>query len=310
VAKSSINNSLYAAQCFKDGIADHFRDVSQGLRPSVETVNPDVRLNLYIENDWAVVSLDTSGESLHKRGYRLLAGEAPMQETLAAAIIRVTEWDGETPLWDCMCGSGTLLCEALMHYCRIPAQFLRKKFGFYFMPDFQNDVWRRVKAECDSHIRPLPKGLISGSDISNNAVSVARENLSRLQFSDAVKVTRQAFQHVKSFENGTLLANPPYGIRMGEFEDVKYLYGDLGDFIKQNCQGSTAFIYTGNPELRKSIGLKTSKRVPLVNGKLEGVLVRIDSYKGSKKPYYAEFKAEEQQARQEGTEKSDEDREG
>ncbi|MBE0642574.1 MAG: class I SAM-dependent RNA methyltransferase [Bacteroidetes bacterium] len=293
VTKSSINNSLYAAQCLKDGIVDHFRDVSRGVRPSVETVNPDVRLNLHIEEDRAVISLDTSGESLHKRGYRLLAGEAPMQETLAAAIIRQTGWDGETPLWDCMCGSGTLLCEALMHYCRMPAQLLRRNFGFFYLPDFEEKTWKNVKAECDAQMRPLPRGLISGSDISPAAVSVAKENLSRLPYSEAVTLKRQAFQRVKEFENGTLLANPPYGIRMGELEEVKLLYTELGDFIKQHCKGSTAFIYMGDPELRKSIGLKTSRRIPLVNGKLEGVLVRIDSYEGSKKPYYAEYKAQE-----------------
>jgi putative N6-adenine-specific DNA methylase len=294
VSKSTINNSLYAAQCLKDGIADHFRDVSRGVRPSVETVNPDVRINLHIEEDWAVVSLDTSGESLHKRGYRLLAGEAPMQETLAAAIIRLTEWDGERPLWDCMCGSGTLICEAVMHYCRIPAQILRKNFGFTWLPDFKPDVWKAVKAAADSHIRSLPRGLISGSDISPAAISVAGENLSRLPHSGTVELRRQAFQRVKQFENGLLLANPPYGIRMGKQDDVRQLYTDLGDFLKQRCKGSTAFIYTGDPELRKSIGLKTSRRIPLVNGKLEGVLVRIDLYEGSRKPYYHRLKAGEE----------------
>jgi putative N6-adenine-specific DNA methylase len=295
VAKSTITNSLYAAQCLKDGIADHFRDVSKGRRPSVDTVNPDVRLNLRIEKDLAVLSLDTSGESLHKRGYRLLAGEAPMQETLAAAIIRLTGWDGEKPLWDCMCGSGTLLCEALMHYCRIPAQMLRENFGFYHMPDFDASLWKKVKAECDAQIRPLPEGLISGSDISQRVLNVAEENLSRLPYSDAVALFARDFRHVKHFENGVLLANPPYGIRMGEYEAVKELYRDLGDFLKQRCTGSTAFIYTGDPALRKEIGLRTSRRVPLVNGKLEGVLVRIDSYEGSKKRYYAEYKAEEEE---------------
>ncbi len=309
VAKSRITNSLYASQCLKDGIVDHFREVSRGIRPSVETVNPDVRLNLHIEDDRAVVSLDTSGESLHKRGYRLLAGEAPMQETLAAAIIRLTEWDGETPLWDCMCGSGTLLCEALMHYCRIPAQHLRKNFGFFYLPDFDEDIWRSVKTECDAAMRPLPPDLISGSDISPAAVSVARENLSRLPYSGAVKLARKAFQRVPGFENGTLLANPPYGIRMGRLEEVKLLYGELGDFIKQRCTGSTAFIYMGDPELRKSIGLKTSRRVPLVNGKLEGVLVRIDSYTGSKKPYYAEFKSREEEEKTTKTQKREEEHE-
>ena len=306
VAKSQITNSLYASQCLKDGIADYFRKVSDGIRPDVNTVNPDVRINLHIEKDVAVISLDTSGESLHKRGYRLLAGEAPMQETLAAAIIRLSKWDGQNPLWDCMCGSGTILCEALMHYCRIPAQKLRTNFGFFYLPDFNKEIWEKLKAECDSKMRPLPKGLISGSDKSQRIIPVAKENLSRLPFSENVELSGQPFQHVKQFENGTLITNPPYGIRMGDFEEVKKLYTELGDFIKQKCKGTTAFIYTGDPVLRKSIGLKTSRRIPLVNGKLEGVLVQIDSYEGSKKRYYAEYKAEEELLKR----KPEQDKEG
>ena len=150
------------------------------------TVNPDVRFNLFIEKDNAILSLDTSGESLHKRGYRLLAGEAPMQETLAAAIIRLSKWDGEKPLLDCMCGSGTILCEALMHYCRIPAQKLRKKFGFFHLPDFDKSVWEKFKDEADNKIRPLPKGIIIGSDKSQITLKVAKENLSRLPYSESV----------------------------------------------------------------------------------------------------------------------------
>ena len=297
VAKSQITNSLYASQCLKDGIADYFRKVSGGVRPDVNTVNPDVRINLHIEKDEAVLSIDTSGESLHKRGYRLLAGEAPMQETLAAMIIRLSKWDGEKPLWDCMCGSGTIICEALMHYCRIPAQYLRKNFGFFYLPDFDKTLWEKIKNESDSHIRPLPKGIITGSDKSQKVIDVAKENLSRLPFSDAVDISCHPFQHTKLFENGVLITNPPYGIRMGELEEVKKLYEELGDFLKQRCKGTSAFIYTGDQQLRKSIGLKTTRRIHLINGKLEGVLVQIDSYEGSKKPYYAEYKAQEEAAK-------------
>ncbi|NUM61630.1 MAG: hypothetical protein HUU44_05685 [Ignavibacteriaceae bacterium] len=148
----------------KDGIADYFRS-KNGKRPDVEVVNPDVRFNLHIEKDTATISLDTSGESLHKRGYRLLAGEAPMQETLAAAIIRISKWDGQNTLYDPMCGSGTILCEALMHYCRIPAQALRKKFGFYNLPEFNRNEWNKVKADSDSNVRPLLKNIIRGRKI-------------------------------------------------------------------------------------------------------------------------------------------------
>ncbi|MCJ7553448.1 MAG: THUMP domain-containing protein [Ignavibacteriaceae bacterium] len=285
VAKSNINNSLFASQRLKDAIADYFRN-KYDKRPSVNTVNPDVRFNLHIEKDEAVISLDASGESLHKRGYRLLAGEAPMQETLAAAIIRISKWDGENTLWDPMCGSGTILCEALMHYCRIPAQKLRKNFGFFNLPDFDGEVWNKLKAECDSKIRPLTKGIISGSDKSQKILEVAKDNLSRLPYDDFVELKCRPFEHVDKFENGTLITNPPYGIRLGNIDDVKILYKELGDFLKTNCKGTSAFIYTGDPALRKSIGLRTSKRISLVNGKLEGVLFQIDSYEGSKKRKY------------------------
>ena len=285
VANSKITNSLYASQCLKDSIVDYFRD-KYGKRPNVEVVNPDVRFNLHIDKDLAVISLDTSGESLHKRGYRLLAGEAPMQETLAAAIIRISKWNGENPLMDPMCGSGTILCEALMHYCRIPAQKLRNKFGFYNLPEFDKAKWKKVMEECDSKIRPLQKNIIIGSDKSQKAIDVAKKNLSHLPYSDAVDISCRLFQHIKTFKNGTLITNPPYGMRLGELEEVQKLYNEFGDFLKTNCTGTSAFIYTGNPELRKSIGLKTTERIPLDNGKLEGVLLQIDSYTGSKKKKY------------------------
>ncbi len=285
VTKSKINNSLFASLCLKDGIADYFRD-KFGRRPNVETTNPDVRFNLHIEKDVAIVSLDTSGESLHKRGYRLLAGEAPMQETLAAALIHLSKWEGEKPLMDCMCGSGTILCEALMHYCKIPTQKLRKHFGFFNLPDFDKELWLKIKEDYDKQIRALPKGLITGSDKNPQAINVAKDNLSRLPYSDSVEVTCKPFQRIEQFENGVLVTNPPYGIRLGELKEVEILYKDLGDFIKTRCNGTSAFIYTANPELRKSIGLKTSRRIHLDNGKFEGVLLQIDSYEGSKKGKY------------------------
>ncbi len=287
VSKSKITNSLYASQLLKDSIADYFRD-KYGKRPNVELNNPDVRFNLHIDKDTAVISLDTSGESLHKRGYRLLAGKAPMQETLAAALIRLSKWDGQNPLLDPMCGSGTILCEALMHYCRIPAQKLRKKFGFVNMPDFDKEVWRSVREEYDSKIRPLPKNIIRGSDKSREAIDLAKDNLSRLPYSESVDLSSRAFQDLKSFENGTIIVNPPYGVRLGKMDEVKALYKELGDYLKTNCKGTTAFIYTGEKELRKHIGLKTSHRIHLDNGTLEGVLLQIDSYEGSRKKKYTE----------------------
>ncbi len=283
--KSKITNSLFASQCLKDGIADYFRE-KFGKRPNVNVKNPDVRFNLHIEKDTAIISLDTSGESLHKRGYRLLAGEAPMQETLAAALIKISKWDGSTPLLDCMCGSGTIICEALMHYCNIPAQTLRNNFGFFHMKEFDTKEWEKVKSECDKNIRPLPKGIIFGNDISKENLSVASSNLSRLPYSNSIELTNMPFQKIDEFKNGTIICNPPYGMRLGKSEGVKVLYKEFGDFLKGKCGGTTAYIYTGEPSLRKSIGLKSNKLVSLFNGKLEGILLQIESYEGSKKKKY------------------------
>lgn len=278
-------NSLYAAQCLKDGIADYFRD-KFGRRPDVKKDAPDVRFNIRIDGMDGTISIDTSGESLHKRGYRLLSGEAPMQETLAAAIIRLSGWNGEQPLWDPMCGSGTLLCEALMHYCRIPAQFLRTNFGFMHTPDYDSGVWIKIKSEIDSEIRELPEGIIKGSDKSDEAITITKNNFSRLPNSENIELKQSAFQEVDEFSDGIIITNPPYGIRLGNAPDVQILFKGLGDFLKQKCRGTSAFIYIGDTELRKYIGLKPTKKYPLNNAKLEGQLLKIDIYSGSKKKKY------------------------
>jgi putative N6-adenine-specific DNA methylase len=173
-----------------------------------------------------------------------------------------------------------------MHYCRIPAQKLRKKFGFYNLPEFDGTVWNKIKEEYDNKIHPLPKNILRGSDKSQKAIETAKENLSHLPYAGSVDLSCRQFQQVKKFENGMIIVNPPFGIRLGELGEVKALYKEFGDFLKTNCTGSSAFIYTGSPELRKSIGLKTSRRIHLDNGKLEGVLLQIDSYEGSKKKKY------------------------
>jgi putative N6-adenine-specific DNA methylase len=278
VANSAIRHSLYAAQCLKDGIADYF-NAKYGKRPSVDTDNPDVRLNLHIESNHAVVSLDVSGESLHKRGYRLAAGLAPMQETLAAALIRISEWDGALPFWDPMCGSGTIVCEALMHYCRIPAQYLRKSFGFMHMPDYDPTLWTQVRKECNQAIRPLPEGLIRGSDKSDKMIDIARQNIQCLPNHENIKLQTAAFQSAPALKEGIIICNPPYGIRLGNPDDVRQLYTEFGNFLKQRCKGSSAYIFIGDLSMRKDIGLKPAKVYPLQNGSIDGELVRIDSYR-------------------------------
>ena len=277
LSNSKINHSRYAALRLKDAIVDQFRDRT-GERPSVDTRDPDLWLNLYIENNHATISLGTSGGSLHRRGYRRGGGEAPMQETVAAAIIRMSGWDGERALHDPMCGSGTLLAEALMHYCRIPASYLRDRFGFEMLPDFDRSAWDRVKSDADASMRPLPEDLIIGSDIDADALETARLNLNSLLSGERVDLRQSDFRELPDLENVTLVVNPPYGVRMGRRENVAQLIGDFGDFLKQKCTGSTAYVYVGKPELLKSVGLRTSWKKPLVNGALEGRLAKYELY--------------------------------
>lgn len=277
VSNSRITNSHYASLRLKDGIVDSFRGLT-GKRPDIDPRNPDIWLNLHIRDDRAVISLDTSGGSLHRRGYRKDAVSAPMQETVAAAIIGYTEWNGDVPLYDPMCGSGTLLCEALMHYCKIPSGIFRERFGFEFLPDFDEALWERVKKDIDGQVRGLPEGLISGSDISSKAIEITKTNILNLPSGDKVKLETLDFRKHKGLENGTIVANPPYGMRMGNRRDLDLLYKSLGDFLKQRCRGSSAFIYFGERGLIKNIGLKPAWKKPLKTGGLDGRLVKYELF--------------------------------
>ena len=277
VSDSVISHSKYAALRLKDAVADYFKEKA-GQRPDVSVRNPDILLNLHIRHDKAVISIDTSGGALHRRGYREETVSAPMQETVAAAIIRFSEWDGSVPLYDPLCGSGTLLCEALMRYCNIPAGVFRNRFGFECLPDFDGAVWKQVKKEADRHIRELPRGLIAGSDVSGEAVSAARTNLMGLHYGNNVSVERADFRKLPVLEEHVIVTNPPYGIRMGGDENLGMFYKNLGDFLKQKCKGTTAFVYFGEREYIKKIGLKASWKKPIKAGRLDGRLVKYEMY--------------------------------
>ena len=277
VSDSVISHSKYAALRLKDAIADYFKEKT-GQRPDVSKRSPDILLNLHIRNDKAVISLDTSGGALHRRGYREETVSAPMQETLAAAIIRFTEWGGVVPLYDPLCGSGTLLCEALMQYSHVPAGIFRQRFGFESLPDFDSSAWRQVKKEADDQIRELPKRLLAGSDVSIEAVRAARTNLMGLHYGSRVTIERVDFQKLPVFKEHVIVTNPPYGIRMGGDRNLDLFYKDFGDFLKQKCKNSTAFIYFGDRKYIKNIGLKASWKKPLRAGGLDGRLVKYEMY--------------------------------
>lgn len=276
VNKSKINHSQYAALCLKDAVVDYFKR-DKGRRPNVDRRNPDLWLDLYINNNKATISLDLSGGSLHRRGYREDAVEAPMQETLAAAIIQLTEWQGERPLLDPMCGSGTLLAEAIMSYCHIPAGYLRPHFGFEMMPDFDPEIWQGVKAAADEII-PLSDNLITGSDIFKPATITAHNNLANLPEGHKITIKAKAFQEIESLENTTIVCNPPYGLRMGNSSEAAALIEEFGNFLKRKCTGCTAYIYLGQRQLLKSVGLHPSWKKPLKAGGLDGVLAKYELY--------------------------------
>ena len=273
-----IRHSQYAALKVKDAICDFFREKC-GERPSVDTQNPDLGIHLYVRNNRATISIDTSGGSLHKRGYRTARVEAPMAETLAAAIIKLSGWKGERPLIDPMSGSGTLLCEAAMSYCWMPAGHLRTGWGFRHLPDFDSQIWTKVKNEADGFMRPLPEGLLIAGDIDPVAARATRRNLNRLPgCKNAFECGPKDFRKIEKLENTTIVVNPPYGVRLGDREGAELLMKELGDFLKQRCTGCTAYVYAADRKLLKRVGLKPEWKQDLNNGGLEGVLGKYDLY--------------------------------
>lgn len=274
VSDSKIDNSLYAGQVMKDAICDQFRDKFDA-RPSFSTKDADISFSLHIRKNLATVSFDVAGKSLHKRNYRQGVNIAPMQETLAAAVIKLTEWQGETVLTDIMCGSGTLLIEALMRYCNIPAGYLRDDSGIFYLPDFEEELWLQVKAQLNSEITDLPDGLICGSDVSSKSVSYARKALDLLPSGDKVHLKVSRFQDLPLEENRTIVCNPPYGIRMGNLDRTEELYKEIGDFLKQKCPHSVAYILCGSAELVPKLRLRAHWKKSLKNGNLDTKLAKI-----------------------------------
>lgn len=278
-----LRHSQFAAMCLKDAIADAFRERC-GARPSVDRSAPDLWLNLHIQGNRATVSLDASGGSLHRRGYRQQTVAAPMQETLAAAMVALSGWQGERPLYDPMCGSGTLLCEALMSYCRIPAGYLRNEPGCRRLPDFDAGLWRQMTVAAAAAIRPLPEGLIAGSDADPAAIAAAAANCRMLPGGENIRLERRDCLTLDGLPDRVILSNPPYGVRLGKGDDLGLFYGRLGDFLKQRCAGSSAVLFFGDRGMIKRIGLKPSWKKALKNAALDGRVVRFDLFKGFYNP--------------------------
>ncbi len=283
-SNSQITHSHYGALKVKDAIVDQFRDRT-GSRPSVNTQSPDVRVNVYLRSDQATVSLDLSGESLHRRGYREEAGEAPLKENLAAALLTLAGWpslgDDKRAFLDPMCGSGTLPIEAALLASNIAPGLGRKSFGFMGWDGHVPMLWKRIVQEAKDQIitdpRRIPK--IVGYDQDFRVIRIALQNLERAGLRGKVHFEKRELAQCKSIgEKGVLIVNPPYGLRLGEVEGLKPLYGKLGDLLKQEFKGWSGFIFTGSPELSKFVGLKATRRHVLFNGAVECRLLEYELY--------------------------------
>jgi len=258
------SNSMYVSLKVKDAIADYFRE-SVGKRPSVNVDDPDIRIHVYLMGDYCEISLDSSGESLHKRGYRVGQGEAPVNEVLAAGMILLSGWRGESDFLDPMCGSGTLLIEAAMIAKGIPAGIYRKSFGFERWVDFDEQLFSDIyngEYEKESSIR------IFGSDISAQSCTIANANIKNAGLSKSIEVVTQDFLELEPpFDSGIIVTNPPYGERLIT-RSIASLYKSVGDVLKQKYAGYTAWIISSSEEGFKNIGLKPQKKIQLFNGAL------------------------------------------
>lgn len=280
ISYSSFKHSGYVSLKAKDAIADRFRD-KFGKRPDVDVSDPDVRVNVHIFKDDCTVSIDSSGASLHLRGYRRMQTEAPMNEVLAAGLLKLSGWDGTTPLVDPMCGSGTILIEAALLAGKVPAGYYRPLFGFERWKDFDNRLWEHVKRECEEDIVE-PSVPIRGYDRDEKAIQASLSNIEEAGVEDFVQVDKSDFSTLKPpYSRGFLLTNPPYGERI-KIEDLKQFYKDIGDVLKHNWAGYTAWLLGSNQESLKFIGLRPSRRIMVMNGPLECRLVKFDLYEGKK----------------------------
>jgi len=271
----------YAGLLLKDAVADFFRNKS-GRRPSVNSDDPDVLINLHISNETVTVSLDSSVIPLFKRGYRTGQTVAPLNEVLAAGILLLSGWKASVSLTDPMCGSGTIPLEAALIAGKIPPGRYRKSFGFRKWKTFDEDLFRKIKQAADSDMTPSPVKIYA-SDISEDALKIARSNIENAGLTEFITLKQADFAELQAADdNGFIFLNPPYGQRI-KTEEIDALYTMIGTRLKHVFAGSTAWIITSNRESAKNIGLKPKEKHTLYNGALECVLLKYELYQGSKK---------------------------
>ncbi|NJK73307.1 MAG: RNA methyltransferase [Oscillatoriales cyanobacterium RU_3_3] len=273
-----LNHTHYTALQVKNAIADQQRDLFN-QRSSVDINNPDLLINIHIHQDVGILSLDSSGGSLHRRGYRPAVGFAPLKETLAAALLEMAEWTPDLPFLDPMCGSGTLPLEASLKALNIAPGLFREKFGFMNWRDFDEPLWDKLWAEAENSELSELKEIIAGCDRDADMIAQARTNAQQAGISDKIQFAQTELSQLEApADRGVLICNPPYGERLGDANELGDLYKMLGDIFKQRFKGWNAFILTGNKELAKKVGLRTSRRIQVFNGSIPCTLLKYELY--------------------------------
>ena len=281
VNSNLFNHSLYIALKTKDAIADKFRE-QHDKRPSVDLKYPDLRINVHIQNTDCTISLDSSGQSLHQRGYKTATNIAPINEVLAAGLLLLSGWDGQSDFMDPMCGSGTIPIEAAMIACNIPANINRKEFAFEKWGDYDEDLFDKIveislKKARDFHHK------IYAYDKVPSAVRKASDNVKNANLTDYIQVEQYDFFETEKSTDDKLhmVFNPPYGERLAI--NMEEFYAEIGDTLKQKYPNTDAWFITSNIESIKHVGLRPSRKIKLFNGKLESRLLKYEIYAGSKK---------------------------
>lgn len=279
---SDFTNTHFVALKAKDAIVDQLRS-PKGERPSIDRDNPDLRINIHIHENQASVSLDSSGDPLHKRGYRMTDGTAPLNEVCAAGIIGLTGWNGDCSLIDAMCGSGTLIIEAAMKAKRVAPGLIRRDFGFMRWKDYDKKIYDAVFKAARRAVLPELSAEMIGSDISGIRVKEAVMNARRAGVAEGIRFRHKSIEEQKAPSSpGVLVINPPYGDRLRP-ENIDILYTAIGDRLKQHYEGFDAYIFTGNSDAAKCIGLHASRKIKLFNGPIECRLLKYEMYSGTRK---------------------------
>lgn len=275
------DHSKFLALRTKDAVVDQFREKTN-KRPSIDVKFPDLRINIFVQEDRVSVSLDSSGSSLHRRGYKLEISEAPLSEVLGAGMILKSEWNPRDPFIDPMCGSGTLLVEAAMIASNTAPNSFRKYFSFMNWKNYDRQIWDKVKKAASDQV-DKSRIKIYGGDKDRMTFNIARKNIENAGFGDEVILEKKDFFKAQRVgDKGVLMMNPPYGDRL-ELDDVDLFYEKIGDKLKDTFDGYDAWILSGNLGAMKKVGLKTARRFTLMNGPLECKFFKYEMYQGSKK---------------------------